>query len=297
MSTFDYKRNSAKPIIFRIVIFAFLFFLLSIIFIRGDRIDLFSTPDTETVGDVPDISEVVDITEEIEETEITENTSEEHSDYAGDHTYTVSVGKKTVEFTIPEYTSEPFAKVNDYNPFFTTSEIEVYSNQYGYEYYSNLDDLGRCGYTMALVGRETMPTDARGEISSVKPSGWKQKKYDADLVDGRYIYNRAHLIGFQLAGENANKKNLITGTRYFNVDGMLPFENMIADYVHETNNHVLYRVTPVFEYGYLVADGVLMEAYSIEDAGDGVYYCVFVYNVQPGITIDYATGESHLSEK
>ena len=140
-----------------------------------------------------------------------------------------------------------------------------------------------------------MPTQKRGDISSVKPSGWLNKKYDTSLVDGGYIYNRCHLIGHQLAGEDANERNLITGTRYFNVDGMLPFENMIADYVKETNNHVLFRVTPVYDGDNLVAKGVQMEAYSVEDDGEGVMFNVFVYNVQPGIEIDYATGESWLS--
>ena len=142
-----------------------------------------------------------------------------------------------------------------------------------------------------------MPTQKRGDISSVKPSGWINKKYDTSLVDGGYIYNRCHLIGHQLAGEDANKENLITGTRYFNVDGMLPFENMIADYVKETNNHVLYRVTPIYDGDDLVAKGVQMEAYSVEDDGEGVMFNVFVYNVQPGIEIDYATGESWLSSE
>ena len=137
-----------------------------------------------------------------------------------------------------------------------------------------------------------MPTQKRGNISSIKPSGWINKKYDTDLVDGGYIYNRCHLIGHQLAGEDANEKNLITGTRYFNVEGMLPFENMVADYVKETNNHVLYRVTPVYDGDDLVAKGVQIEAYSVEDDGKGVLFNVFVYNVQPGITIDYATGNS-----
>ena len=164
-----------------------------------------------------------------------------------------------------------------------------------FETYSPLDSLGRCGEAYANIGRDLMPTQKRGDISSVKPSGWLNKKYDTSLVDGGYIYNRCHLIGHQLAGEDANERNLITGTRYFNVDGMLPFENMIADYVKETNNHVLFRVTPVYDGYNLVAKGVQMEAYSVEDDGEGVMFNVFVYNVQPGIEIDYATGESWLS--
>ena len=140
-----------------------------------------------------------------------------------------------------------------------------------------------------------MPTEERGSIGMVKPTGWHTVRY-YDLVDGKYLYNRCHLIGYQLTGENANTKNLITGTRYLNIEGMLPFENMVADYIQETNNHVLYRVTPIFEGNNLLANGVLMEGYSVEDKGAGVSYCVFAYNVQPGIEIDYATGESKLAD-
>ena len=164
----------------------------------------------------------------------------------------------------------------------------------GFESYSELDALGRCGAAYASVGPETMPTEDRGEIGSVKPSGWQSVKYD--IVDGKYLYNRCHLIGYQLTAENANEKNLITGTRYLNIEGMLPFENMVADYVKETGNHVMYRVTPVFEGDNLVASGVVMEAKSVEDDGDGILYCVYAYNVQPGINIDYATGASSLGE-
>ena len=137
-----------------------------------------------------------------------------------------------------------------------------------------------------------MPTEERGSISQVKPSGWQTAEYE--IVDGGYLYNRCHLIGYQLTAENANEQNLITGTRYMNVDGMLPFENMAADYIKETENHVLYRVTPLFIGDELVARGVLMEGWSMEDGGDGVCFNVFVYNIQPGIAIDYATGESRL---
>ena len=156
-----------------------------------------------------------------------------------------------------------------------------------------MDALNRCTVAYACVGIDTMPTEKRGNIGSVKPTGWQVAKYDS--VDGKYLYNRCHLIGFQLTAENANERNLITGTRYMNVDGMLPFENLVADYVKETDHHVLYRVTPIFSGDNLVADGVQMEAWSVEDAGEGVCFNVFVYNVQPGIEIDYATGESWLS--
>ncbi len=192
---------------------------------------------------------------------------------------------------IPEYAGKPYAIINDNTPFFNDADIEKSFSSY--ETYSELDDLGRCGICIASVGLDIMPVEDRGEIGSVKPSGWVQKKY-AGLVDGNYLYNRCHLIGYQLTGENANQKNLITGTRYLNVDGMLPFENMVADYVKETGNHVLYRVTPIFEGNNPVADGVLMEARSVEDNGDGIFFCVFCYNVQPGIVIDYSTGDSRL---
>ena len=192
---------------------------------------------------------------------------------------------------IPEYSGEDFVALNNNVPNFDEKDKTTTS----FETYSPLDSLGRCGEAYANIGRDLMPTQKRGDISSVKPSGWLNKKYDTSLVDGGYIYNRCHLIGHQLAGEDANERNLITGTRYFNVDGMLPFENMIADYVKETNNHVLFRVTPVYDGDNLVAKGVQMEAYSVEDDGEGIMFNVFVYNVQPGIEIDYATGESWLS--
>ena len=191
---------------------------------------------------------------------------------------------------IPPFSGEAYVVINDNVPFFVEEELTTES----YEYYSELDALGRCGVTEACIGIDIMPTEERGDIGSVKPSGWKSVKYD--IVDGKYLYNRCHLIGFQLAGENANKKNLITGTRYLNIEGMLPFENMVADYVQETENHVLYRVTPIFDGEDLVAQGVVMEGLSVEDAGEGICFCVFAYNAQPGVTIDYATGESWLSE-
>ena len=175
---------------------------------------------------------------------------------------------------IPVFSGAAYAVVNGNIPYFDQSDYSTES----FETYSDLDSLGRCGTAFANVGTDLMPTEKRGSIGQVKPSGWQTVKYD--FVDGKYLYNRCHLIGFQLTGENANERNLITGTRYMNVDGMLPFENMVADYVKETKNHVLYRVTPVFEGDNLVADGVLMEAESVEDEGDGILFCVFVYNVQ-----------------
>ena len=191
--------------------------------------------------------------------------------------------------SVPAYSGQSYAIVNDNKPYFTDADLTAVS----FETYSDLDSLGRCSVAYASVGKDLMPTEERGSIGQVKPSGWHTIKYDN--VDGKYLYNRCHLIGYQLTAENANEKNLITGTRYLNVQGMLPFENMTADYVKETGNHVLYRVTPVFEGSNLVASGVLMEAESVEDKGEGILYCVYVYNVQPGININYATGDSSAS--
>lgn len=188
---------------------------------------------------------------------------------------------------IPEYTRSPYTVINDNEPEFEANDFSTEA----FENYSELDDLGRCGVAYANICQEIMPTEKRGAIGMVKPSGWHTVKYP-ELIKDRYLYNRCHLIGFQLAGENANTKNLITGTRYLNVDGMLPFEDEVADYVKETDNHVLYRVTPVFDGDNLVASGVQMEAESVEDDGAGVKFNVFCYNVQPGIGIDYATGDS-----
>lgn len=192
---------------------------------------------------------------------------------------------------VPAYSGKAYISVNGNVPYFTAAELTTTS----FETYSDLDTLGRCGVTYACIGQDLMPTKERGSIGMVKPTGWHTVRYD-DLVDGKYLYNRCHLIGYQLTGENANTQNLITGTRYLNIEGMLPFENMVADYIQETDNHVLYRVTPIFEGNNLLANGVLMEGYSVEDKGAGVSYCVFAYNVQPGIEIDYATGESKLAD-
>ena len=190
---------------------------------------------------------------------------------------------------MPAYTGAPYAPVNGNTPYFTADDLQPDP----FETYGDFDALGRCTAAFACVGTETMPTEPRGAIGSVKPTGWQTVKYD--IVDGKYLYNRCHLIGYQLTAENANRQNLITGTRYLNVTGMLPFENMTADYIKETGNHVLYRVTPVFTGDDLLARGVLMEAQSVEDKGEGILFCVFCYNVQPGIAIDYKTGESRLA--
>ena len=182
-----------------------------------------------------------------------------------------------------------FVSVNNNKPEFSEKDKK---RKDAFETYSELDKLGRCGVAYANICEETMPTEERGRIGMVKPTGWHTVKYDC--VQGKYLYNRCHLIGYQLAGENANEKNLITGTRYLNIEGMLPFENMVADYVKETNNHVLYRVTPIYSGSDLVAKGVQMEAYSVEDKGKGVSFNIYCFNAQPQIEIDYATGESHL---
>lgn len=191
---------------------------------------------------------------------------------------------------VPAFDGTAYVIINDNQPEFTQDQITDRS----YEQYSPLDNLGRCGAAIACVGRDIMPTEERGSIGQVKPSGWHTVKYD--FVDGKYLYNRCHLLGYQLTGENANEENLITGTRYLNTEGMLPFENLVADYVKETGNHVMYRVTPVFDEDNLVARGVQMEALSVEDQGAGVRFNVYVYNNQPGVEIDYRSGESWLKE-
>ena len=192
--------------------------------------------------------------------------------------------------TVPPYSGNPFTEVHDNIPFFTRDQITDQS----YEQYAPLDALGRCGPAVASIGPDLMPTEERGSIGMVKPSGWHTVKYD--FVDGKYLYNRCHLIGFQLTGENANTRNLITGTRYLNIQGMLPFENMVADYIKETGSHVLYRVTPVFLDQDLLCRGVLMEGLSVEDGGEGICFCVFAYNVQPGAELNYADGSSTAAE-
>ena len=192
--------------------------------------------------------------------------------------------------TIPEYTDSPYFEINDNEPVFTDEELDSDV----FESYSSLDKLGRCGTAYAMLGRELMPTEGRGDIHFIKPTGWHHSEYD--FVDGLSLYNRSHLIAFKLAGENANEKNLITGTRYMNATGMLMFEDMVSDYIYRTRNHVLYRVTPIFYGNEMVARGVHMEAQSVEDDGEGVSFNVYCYNVQPGVLIDYANGDNWLEE-
>lgn len=236
------------------------------------------------------------ITEEITETqsdisseslEITEDTTVSDSGGAADASIEGKAASNMELADIPAYSGSAYCEINGNVPAFDDDELVTDA----FENYSDLDSLGRCGVAYANICKEIMPTEERGVIGMVKPSGWHTVKYN-DRIDGNYLYNRCHLIGYQLAGENANEKNLITGTRYLNVTGMLPFENEVADYVESTGNHVLYRVTPVYDGDNLVASGVQMEAESVEDKGAGVSFNVYVYNVQPGVLIDYATGGS-----
>ena len=222
---------------------------------------------------------------EIIETVEPSSASDENNDITEQEPSQTTVTKFDLS-SIPAYSGKAYVAVNNNIPYFTKDEYRTSS----FEQYAPLDSLGRCGVAFANIGTDIMPTAERGSIGMVKPTGWHTVKYDN--VDGKYLYNRCHLIGYQLSGENANEQNLITGTRYMNMDGMLPFENMVADYVEETDNHVLYRVTPVFDGNNLLASGVLMEALSMEDDGAGICFNVYCYNVQPGIKIKYANGNS-----
>lgn len=238
-----------------------------------------SVPDTQVIE-----SETVRVQAGETQTDATQMSSEEAASLAEAHINTAL--EAFANETIPEYSGNPYVELNGNVPYFTDEELSTTA----FELYSELDSLGRCGACYANVCKEIMPTEERGSIGMVKPTGWHTVKYDC--ITDRYLYNRCHLIGYQLAGENANEKNLITGTRYLNVDGMLPFENEVADYVNDTDNHVLYRVTPVFSGDNLLASGVIIEAKSVEDNGAGVQFNVYCYNVQPGISIDYIDGQS-----
>lgn len=238
-----------------------------------------SLPDTQTTEAV-----TVQAQDSISQTDAIQMSSEEAASLAEAHINTAL--EAFANEAIPEYSGNPYVELNGNVPYFTDEELSTTA----FELYSELDSLGRCGACYANICKEIMPTEERGSIGMVKPTGWHTVKYDC--ITDRYLYNRCHLIGYQLAGENANEKNLITGTRYLNVDGMLPFENEVADYVDETDNHVLYRVTPVFSDDNLVASGVIVEAKSVEDKGAGVQFNVYCYNVQPGISIDYIDGQS-----
>lgn len=238
-----------------------------------------SLPDTQTTEAV-----TVQAQDSTSQTDAIQMSSEEAASLAEAHINTAL--EAFANEVIPEYSGNPYVELNGNVPYFTDEELSTTA----FELYSELDSLGRCGACYANICKEIMPTEERGSIGMVKPTGWHTVKYDC--ITDRYLYNRCHLIGYQLAGENANEKNLITGTRYLNVDGMLPFENEVADYVDETDNHVLYRVTPVFSDDNLVASGVIIEAKSVEDKGAGLQFNVYCYNVQPGISIDYIDGQS-----
>ena len=238
-----------------------------------------SQPDTQTTEAV-----TVQAQDSASQTDVVQMSSEEAAGLAEAHINTAL--EAFANETISEYSGNPYVELNGNLPYFTDEELSTTA----FELYSELDSLGRCGAGYANICKEIMPTEERGSIGMVKPTGWHTVKYDC--IADRYLYNRCHLIGYQLAGENANEKNLITGTRYLNVDGMLPFENEVADYVNDTDNHVLYSVTPVFSGDNLLASGVIIEAKSVEDNGAGVQFNVYCYNVQPGISIDYTTGES-----
>lgn len=239
-----------------------------------------SLSDTTTEATTTELATIT--TTENSTTETTTQKSETINSVGGGYT------KKVVSSQVPKYSGTAYTTINNNTPSFRSSEL----TSIGYERYSPLDSLGRCGVAIASCGRETMPKDGekRGSISNIKPSGWVQAKYSG--ISGGYLWNRCHLIGWQLSAENDNSRNLITGTRYMNTEGMLPFENMVADYIKETGNHVAYRVTPIYDGDNLVASGVQMEAYSVEDNGEGICFNVYCYNVQPGIQINYATGTS-----
>ncbi len=274
--------------------------LLSILCLIAVLFSSFAACDSETatgiVGTTEESTILLNETEAVTDNSETEKTDDKTTEKEAEKVNKPqSVGddnSKAVLSEIPEYSGRPYAVINDNVPSFNKYELTTR----GYETYASLDNLGRCGGAVASCGREIMPkaNEERESISSVKPSGWVQAQYD--WVSGKYLYNRCHLLGWQLSAENANKRNLITGTRYMNTEGMLPFENMVADYIRETGNHVAYRVTPVYNGSDLVATGVQMEAYSVEDEGEGICFNIFCYNVQPGVEIDYTTGRSWASE-
>ena len=243
---------------------------------------------TNVPAETVTVTETESVTEAETETVITD-TGRQTEDAAPDLPVT-ALGEHFDFASVPGYSGKPFCVIDSNVPDFGTEDLTTVS----YEYYSELDELGRCGVCVSCAGKDLMPTEERGSIGQIKPTGWHTVKYS--FIDGNYLYNRCHLIAYQIAGENANVYNLITGTRYMNKDGMLPFENMVTDYVNETENHVMYRSTPVFVGDELLARGVHIEAYSVEDGGEGVCFNVFCYNVQPGVTIDYADGESRLTE-
>lgn len=246
-----------------------------------------TTVETTTEATTVNSNQILRATPETTTEKATKKNSNKKSDKDNKSSYK-KINKGVSLSDLPNYDGEPYVVINNNEPTFTKNEITTKS----YEKYAELDALGRCGVAMACVGKDIMPTKERGAIGKVKPTGWHTVKYDC--VDGKYLYNRCHLIGYQLTGENANERNLITGTRYMNVDGMLSFEDMVADYVKETNNHVMYRIIPIYKGNNLLASGVEMEAYSVEDKGEGISFHVYCYNVQPGVKINYKNGDSEL---
>lgn len=246
-----------------------------------ERVDLLPE-ENDSSGNTDETNDTAETQPDIPEPQPKDPTQDEPTEPA-----MISVSYSMAE--IPVYAGSPYVELHGNEPYFTEGELTTNS----FELYSDLDALGRCGTAYACIGQDLMPNEPRGEIGMIKPSGWHTVRYDT-VIEDKYLYNRCHLIGYQLTGENANEKNLITGTRSFNLDGMLPFENMVYQYIVEMGRHVIYRVTPVYEGDNLVASGVVMEALSEEDEGMGIKFCVFCYNVQPGIGIDYATGESWL---
>lgn len=272
------NRNRIKKIIIFIIIIAILFGLGQ----SGAR----KQENAKTINSNKNTVEIIkntETTQTISETEnLYENSTEENLSIDLTEVNTEEMGY----YDIPKYVGEPYVEINNNLPYFSDEEYSKKS----YEYYSSLDQHGRAGEAIACIGEDLMPTTERGEIGMIKPSGWVQNKYD--WVDGKYLYNRCHLIGYQLTGENANESNLITGTRSFNVEGMLPFENEVADYIHETGNHVMYKVTPIYDGDDLLAQGVQIQAISVEDGGYGVCFNVFVYNMEPGVIINYSTGDN-----
>ena len=233
--------------------------------------------------------------QEEQQEEIVEQKNTKEAETSNKEVEVYETSENTETFSVaslPAFSNSPFIEINNNVPEFETYEIQEATTSY--ETYSQLDSLGRCQEAQASIGQDLMPTEDRESLSAVTPSGWDNERYSC--VDGGWIYNRSHLIGFQLTGEQANALNLITGTRYMNVEGMLPFENQVANYVKSTGNHVLYEVTPIYEGDNLVASGVQMEAYSVEDQGQGVQFNVYCYNVQPGININYANGDTQGTE-
>ena len=286
---FDFKKMFGKRVLTRALAALLLALLLCISACDGQGDSIGTTIGDTTQAPTEQQTTLADPDTDAPTEQPTENTTEQPGEGSTEDTAEpeTEAPEQSIDLSnIPAYSGKPYVALNNNVPTFEQSELVTKS----YETYGALDALGRCTTVMACCGRDLMPTEDRGSISSVKPTGWVQAQYS--IVNGGNLYNRCHLIGWQISGENANERNLITGTRYFN-EAMIPFENMIADYIKETNNHVMYRVTPIYEGNNLVASGVLMEGYSVEDNGEGISFCVYAHNAQPHIVINYLTGESY----